>query len=99
MLERIKQALRISNDSLDEDIAENIAAGVDDLRRRGVEAAVTSTEKLVIRAVELYCKWNYDYLGKGDAWYTHYEALATAMALAQEDASDKYWEDVNNGNE
>ena len=61
MLERIKQALRISGDSLDDDLLANIAAAVADLLRRGVDASADSSDTLVIKAVELYCKWMYDY--------------------------------------
>lgn len=92
MLERIKQALRISGNSLDSDISENIAAAAADLLRRGVDASAGSTDKLVIKAVELYCKWMYDYLGKGEQWFDHYEKLTIAMSQAEDYASEEYWE-------
>lgn len=93
MLERIKQALRISGDSLDDDLLANIAAAVDDLLRRGVDASPESTDTLVIKAVELYCKWMYDYLGKGEQWFSHYERLTIAMSQAKDYASEVYWEE------
>ena len=45
----------------------------------------------MLKAVELYCKWMEDYMGYGERWYSHYEKLAVAMSMAEDYASEAYW--------
>ena len=82
MLDRIKLALRISHDGLDSDIQRNINACLLDLERTGIEADFTTP--LLEKAVELYCKWSYDFQGKGEQFLAHYEKLRSALSLSGE---------------
>lgn len=91
MLNDVKQSMHILGDFKDAEILENISAALEDLRRRGVSAEPGSTSHLVLKAVELYCKWIEDYMGYGERWYSHYEKLAVAMSMAEDYASEEYW--------
>lgn len=90
MLEKIKLALRISHDALDADIESNISACMHDLQRVGVSpsAAIKSSEDpLITKAAELYCKWQYDFNGKGEQFKAAYEDLRDAMSLCSKYAA------------
>ena len=41
----------------------------------------TNVDPLIQKAAELYCKWMYDYLGKGADWKIAYEKLRDSIAL------------------
>lgn len=79
MLNEIKLAMRITHNMLDDDIQRNINACLLDLERVGVDK--TNTTELVTKACELYCKWQDDYLGKGDQFQKNYEKLRDSMSL------------------
>lgn len=84
MLKKIKLSLRISHDALNEDIKSNIEACMLDLQRVGVSktaAISTSEDALINKAAELYCKWQYDFNGKGDQCKQAYENLRDAISL------------------
>lgn len=84
MLEKIKMSLRIFHNSLDTDITGNINACMFDLQRVGISQAVavtTSEDALIIKAAELYCKWQYDFNGKGEQHKQAYESLRDALSL------------------
>lgn len=84
MLNKIKLSLRISHDALNEDIQSNIEACMLDLQRVGVSktaAISTSKDALINKAAELYCKWQYDFNGKGEQCKQAYENLRDAISL------------------
>lgn len=86
MLEKIKLAMRIFHNVIDSDIESNIDACMLDLQRVGVHndsAIKTSTDALICKAAELYCKWQYDYNGKGDQFRQAYENLRDAISLCE----------------
>lgn len=58
MLERVKIALRISHDVLDDEIAASIAAARLEMVRAGVssEMAENETDELIYLAISTYCK-------------------------------------------
>lgn len=58
MLERVKIALRISHNLLDNDIESSISAARLELKRAGVSAekAESDTDDLIILAVKTYCQ-------------------------------------------
>ena len=87
MLEKIKISMRISHNVLNSDIQSNIDACMLDLRRVGVDEAVaikTSEDALINKAAELYCKWQYDFNGKGDQFMQAYEKLRDAISLCDQ---------------
>lgn len=83
MLNDIKLSMRITHNMLDSDIQRNIDACLLDLERVGIDTTNTP-DMLESKAVELYCKWQYDYQGKGEQFHTNYEALRDALSLNKE---------------
>ena len=85
MLEKIRLALRFNTKALDDEISNNIDAALSDLRRVGVDADAQDPKKLadslVYKACELYCKWQFDFRGKGEQFRQNYESLRDAMSL------------------
>lgn len=87
MLERIKIALRKHHTELDNDITTSIHACLLDMRRVGIAASVaveTSEDALIYKAVELYCKWQYDFNGKGEKFEKAYNSLRDALSLCED---------------
>lgn len=81
MLEEIKIALHLSGNSMDTELNSDISSALEDMRRVGVTAAVSDTESaLVIKCVELYVKWQHDYLGQADRFRQHYERLRDSLS-------------------
>ena len=57
MLEKIKLALRIDSDDLDEEIQDSIEAAKADLKLSGVlEYKIDDSDSLIVRAIKVYCK-------------------------------------------
>ena len=82
MLEKIKLSMRIFHNAIDSDIELNIDACMLDLRRVGIHENVLKTDDaLIYKAAELYCKWQYDFGGKGDQYRQAFEKLRDAMSL------------------
>lgn len=74
MLEAIKAALFITDSDMDSVINADIAAAIEDMQRVGVTAAVESSESpSVTKCVELYVKWQRNFLGLGDQFRKNYE--------------------------
>ena len=93
MLEKIKLSMRIFHNMLDANITDNIAACMLDLQRVGVSAKVaviSSNDALIVKAAELYCKWQDDFHAKGDQYKKAYESLRDAISLC-----DHYMESEN----
>lgn len=93
MLERIKLSMRIFHTKLDTDITSNIDACMLDLKRVGISAAIavaTSEDALINKAAELYCKWQYDFNGKGEQFEKAYKSLRDSLSLCED-----YAESVN----
>lgn len=84
MLDKIKLSMRIFHNVLDSDIKSNIDACMLDLQRVGVNekhAVATSTDALICKAAELFCKWQNDFNAKGDQYQKAYEKLRDAISL------------------
>ena len=78
MFEKVKKALRFRNNALDDDLKRNIDAALLDMGRVGVSADKTENE-LAVLCVALYCKWIYNFMGKGDDYLKAYERLREEM--------------------
>ena len=87
LIKSIKDSMRIRHSALDADIENNIAAAAVDMVRVGIQPYSNPKKKklkddsLVRKAVELYCKAQADYLGKGTQFETSYERLRDALSL------------------
>ena len=75
----IKKSMRISHDALDDDIKRNIDTCKLDLNIAGVYGK--DDDKLIVKACELYTKWQHDYQGKGEQFEKAYRNLKDALAL------------------
>lgn len=84
MLNKIKLSMRIMHNAIDSDIELNIDACMLDLRRVGIGARYAdkaTADPLISKAAELYCKWQYDFDGKGERYQNAYEKLRDALSL------------------
>ena len=85
LLMQIKTSMRITHDALDDTIRTDIGAGAQDLLRVGVRSFSDDGElredPLIRKALELYCKAQADYQGKGAEYEASYTRLRDAMSL------------------
>jgi len=81
MLEKIKLALRLTNNSFDAEVEALIAACKADLRIAGV-IRIEDSDPLILQAVTLYCKGNFGFADIGEKYLTAYENLKTPLRLA-----------------
>lgn len=93
MLEKIKIALRIRHNILDDDIQSNIEACLADLEVCGIVFAETA-DPLILNAVKLYCRSIYtDDPVKGAEYLRRYDALKSCLMMAEgygwEDGADE----------
>ena len=59
LLEKVKQAMRISTNAYDDSITQLINASVKDIGIVGVSFETTTTDFLLIQAVITYCRMNF----------------------------------------
>lgn len=76
----IKKSMRIQHDELDDEIQRNIDTALLDMSRVGVN--VDKESRLIDKACELYCKYQFNYGGKGEEYKANYEQLRDALSLA-----------------
>ena len=81
ILDDVKANLRISGNALDDDIQGDIDAALMDLHRVGIDVTDQS-QPLIVKAVKLYCRWQQDYMGKGEQYCKAYTGLMQALSLA-----------------
>ena len=80
---KLKLALRISHDKLDEDIRADYDACQADLKMHGIIYA-PENDPLIYNAVKLYCKSLYtDDPTKAAAFLQRYEALRDSLKMAE----------------
>lgn len=79
-VEDIKKSIRITHNLLDDDIQRKINAALRDMSRVGIDSK--RDDPLIDNACELYCKYQYDFLGKGEEYKAHYEEARDSMSLA-----------------
>lgn len=83
MLDKIKLAMRISHNMLDDDIQQNIDACLGELARVGVDTSDAENNTLIIKACEIYCKYTYDFDGKGEDFFKHFEKLRNSLSRSE----------------
>lgn len=79
--ESIRKKMRISHAKMDNDINDNIKAARLDMSRAGINES--KDDALTDKAIELYCKAQFDYLGKGEQFQKNYEKLRDSMTLTE----------------
>jgi hypothetical protein len=83
LLARIKLALRIKHDALDEDIEAEIYACLADLQTVGVVYA-DAADPLIFAAVKLWCKAAYtDDIAKSAEYMSRYNAMKASLMMAE----------------
>lgn len=80
-VEQVRKRMRISHDLVDDDIAGNMEAARLDMCRVGVSPE--ADDALTDKAVELYCKAQFDYQGKGERFMKNYERLRDALSMVE----------------
>lgn len=81
ILEKVKADLRFDFDDLDNDVSDNISAALLELRAAGVKSGTEEMDMLTLRAVKLYCRWQYNFDGRAEQYEKAYSALKTALSL------------------
>lgn len=86
LVKTIRDSMRIKHTALDNDITRNIEAATADMVRVGIKP-YTKTKKikndnLISKAIELYCKWQADFMSKGTQFEADYVKLRDAMSLS-----------------
>ncbi len=88
LLNKIKTSIRISHTALDEDVDDNIAACLVDLRVVGVLAEKLDPSQeldpLILSAVKMYCKANYtDDPAKAARYQAGYDSIKASLMMAE----------------
>lgn len=78
----VKKKLRLSNDKFNDEIQDNINSCMSDMELVGVNTTPVDSE-LIDKAIELYCKWQFDYMGKGERFESNYKSLRDTMSLTE----------------
>ena len=82
-LAKVKQALRISHDKLDDDILDNISACLMDLKVHGIPEP-RETDSLILNAIKLYARAQYtDDTTKAAEYLARYEKMRGSLQAAE----------------
>lgn len=86
MLDKIKLALRVDSDDLDDEIQDTIDAAKADLKLSGVlESKIIDTDSLILRAIKIYCKAEFSTDDKESTrYYDSYNMLKNHLCLSQD---------------
>ena len=79
--EQIRKRMRIAHAFTDDEIESNIQAARHDMSRVGID--VGKDDALIDKALELYCKGQFNYLGKGEEFLKNYERTRDAMSMSR----------------
>ena len=82
LIELMRNALRISNTSeaITAEIKNSIMAALLDLKQQGV-VKLEQDDALIIRAVTLYCRSEFNFNGKAEAYRNSYDLQKMSLAL------------------
>lgn len=95
LLALVKKQLRLTAATMDDEVKDLIAAAIDDMKMRGVDAdalcpaaaaAVSDMNPLAVRAVVYYCKTNFGIAispDENERYWERYEGLTQSMSLAK----------------
>ena len=72
--------MHITDEDMEIELHSDILDAIEDMQRVGVAAASESKSRMVKKCVELYVKWQHDYLGQGEHYQRNYERLRDAMS-------------------
>lgn len=75
-----KLALRFSHSKLDDDIQGNVEACKKDMERVGI-TKTDDTDPIIHKLVELWLKWQYNYMAEGEKFKKAYEEMRDGLSL------------------
>ena len=83
MLDKIKKALRISNDFYNDEITDLINACKKDLELAGVASSrINDTDPIIIKTIKCYCKGNFGFdNNEAERFIQSYESLKSFLCL------------------
>lgn len=81
-IESLRKKLRLSGNVLDDEISDNISAAQEDMERTGINIMPDNPPELYKKAIELYCKWQFDFRNKGEVYRVNYEKTRDDMSLS-----------------
>lgn len=79
-LTEYKTALRISHNKLDENIKLDIEACKRDMERVGI-TYLDESDPIIHKVIELYLKWQYDFLAEGERYEKAYKEMRDGLSL------------------
>lgn len=84
LLLKVKQALRITTDYMDNELKDLISAAKADMRITGIKV-ISDSDELIIQAVKTYCRANFG-LGNADSekYQRSYDLLKNHLSLCSE---------------
>ena len=82
LTEQMRSTLRISrkNDDITTEITDTIAACKLDLKAAGV-VNIDETDALIVRAIRLYCRADFNFNGKGEQYRQSYDLQKMSLSL------------------
>jgi len=85
MLEKVRKALRITNEYFDDELNDLIDAALADMELSGIKANAMTDDKLISRAVTLYSKAQFGLENKESEKYQEsYESLKRHLSLSED---------------
>lgn len=85
MLEKVRKALRITNEYFDDELNDLIDAALADMELSGIKANTMTDDKLISRAVTLYSKAQFGLENKESEKYQEsYESLKRHLSLSED---------------
>ena len=75
-----KLALRLSHSKLDDDIEANVLACKKDMERVGI-TKTDDADPIIHKLVELWLKWQYNYMAEGEKFKKAYEEMRDGLSL------------------
>lgn len=79
-LDEVKQALRITNKALDDDIMNTLEAGKIELKRVGIDLNTIDND-LTDCLLKTWCKWQQNYNERGEQYEKIFRQLEASVAL------------------
>lgn len=101
LIESVKIAIRVDDNSMDTDIQETIDACKEELKLCGISESKVNdnTDKLIVRSIKLYCKSEFSTDDKETQRYKEaYESLRNHLSLSSDYTSTQQ-NDSNGGDE
>ena len=86
---KVKAAIRISHGMLDDEIQDVIDAALASLNAHGVATDGNESDPLIINAVKLYARWQFNYMNKADQYEKAWNAALIVLALCGDYEEDE----------